>query len=200
MMSWFKRRPALTPTARKNITSIAELEQQLEAQRSGFDRVSDAVTGFVGSVRFIAAHVAWFAVWVAWNAGVLAGLPLFDPYPFVFLNFVLAVEAVFLSTFVLMSQNRQNRQSEDWAHLALQVSLLAEQETTKILQMQQAVCEEMGLLKQSRDPALKGMIETTHVEVLAQELGKAREAPQGEETPEGNGKAESKGPPGRVSV
>jgi uncharacterized membrane protein len=75
MRSWFERRPALTPTARRNITSIAELEHQLEAQRSAFDRAGDAITGFVGSVRFIAAHVAWSGAWVAWNAGVLAGLP-----------------------------------------------------------------------------------------------------------------------------
>ena len=79
-----------------------------------------------------------------------------------FLNFVLAAEAVLHSTFVLMGQDRQDRQAEDRARLAPQVSLLAEQETTKIPRMQQAVCEEMGLLKRSPDPALKGMIETKH--------------------------------------
>jgi uncharacterized membrane protein len=174
MRHWFGRRPPLTRGVRKNIASIAELEDQLERRRSGVDRVSDAITGFVGSLRFLAAHVLGFGAWVLWNAGLFAAPP-FDPYPFVFLNFVLAVEAVVLSTFVLMSQNRQNRRSEDWAHLALQVSLLAEQETTKILQMQQAVCEQLGLQKVARDAELKEMVETTHVEVLAKELGQARE-------------------------
>jgi uncharacterized membrane protein len=175
MRHWFGRRPALTQGVRKNITSIAELEDQLERQRSAVDHVSDAITGFVGSLRFLTAHVLGFALWVFWNAGLLPGVVPIDPYPFAFLNFVLAVEAVFLSTFVLMSQNRQNRRSDDWAHLALQVSLLAEQETTKILRMQQAVCEQLGLPKVARDPELKEMIETTHVETLAKELGQARE-------------------------
>src|SRR5205085_1269740 len=97
------------------------------------------------------------------------------PYPFVFLNFVLAVEAVILSTFVLMSQNRQNRQADQWAHLDLQVSLLAEQETTKMLQMLQSICERLNLPDAARDRELKEMIQKTHVEVLAEELEKARE-------------------------
>jgi uncharacterized membrane protein len=75
-----------------------------------------------------------------------------------------------------MSQNRQNRQADHWAHLDLQVGLLAEQETTKMLQMLQAICERLGLPDKARDRELNEMIRKTHVEMLAEELERARES------------------------
>jgi len=182
-MRWFRRRrPAVPAVVRQNIDSITQLEQEFARQRSSLDRVSDAITGFVGSIHFVLAHVVFFAAWIVLNAPGVLGTRAFDPYPYVFLNFVLAVEAVILSTFVLMSQNRQNRQADHWAHLDLQVGLLAEQETTKMLQMLQAICERLGLPDKARDRELNEMIRKTHVEMLAEELEKAREST---ETPGG---------------
>src|SRR5438105_3754498 len=106
-MAWFRRRRRAVPEpVWKNITSIAQLEQRLAERRTGMDRISDAITRFVGSLGFILAHVVLFATWVLLNAGVVLGERAFDPYPYVFLNFVLGAEAVLLGTFVLMSQNR----------------------------------------------------------------------------------------------
>ena len=119
----------------RNIEAVAQLEQEFQRQRTGLDRASDAITAFVGSIQFVIAHGVGISLWVLLNAALLARGWDFDPYPFVFLNLVLGVESVFLSTFVLMSQNRQNHQADRWAHLDLQVSLLDEQETTKMLQM-----------------------------------------------------------------
>lgn len=159
---------------RRNIEAVAQLEQELDRQRSRLDRVSDAITAFVGSVQFVAAHAALLLLWVVVN--LLLGPAAFDGYPFVFLNLVLAVETVFLSTFVLMSQNRQNHQSDRWAHIDLQVSLLAEQETTKMLQMLQQICDELGLKHVKHDRELREMVKTTHVEALAEKLDEALEA------------------------
>jgi uncharacterized membrane protein len=176
-MNWFgKRRPAVSPAVKKNITSIAQLEQEVEEQRTPFDRVSDAITGFVGSLQFILAHAAFFLIWVVVNTPWVLGPHAFDPYPYVFLNFLLAMEAVLLGTFVLMSQNRQNRQAERRAHLDLQIGLLAEQETTKTLQMLGRLCERLGLAEVAQDRELQHMIQTTHVETLARELEQANEA------------------------
>lgn len=112
-MRWFRRyRPHVPPTVKKNIDSVKELEEELARQRSRLDRLSDAITRFTGSVRFVIAHLVFFAVWMAVNAAWFLGAAAFDPYPFVFLNLVLAMETVILSTFVLMSQNRQQRQAE----------------------------------------------------------------------------------------
>jgi len=164
--------------AQRNIDAIAQLEQEFTRQRSTLDRVSDGISSFVGSVQFVLAHAVAFLIWILLNAGIVPGLPAFDPYPFTFLNLVLAIEAVFLSTFVLMSQNRQNHQADRWAHLDLQVSLLGEQETTKMLQMLGKICDHLGLKQVTRDKELKEMVQTTHVEVLAEELNQARETPE----------------------
>jgi uncharacterized membrane protein len=166
--------PGLT---QRNIEAIAQLEQEFRRQRTSLDRASDAISAFVGSIQFVIAHALGIAAWVALNIGLL-WLRAFDPYPFVFLNLVLAVETVFLSTFVLMSQNRQNHQADRWAHLDLQLSLLGEQEATKMLQMLQQICDRLGMKEVARDRELHEMVKTTQVEVLAEELDQAREAPQ----------------------
>src|SRR5207244_1772128 len=160
---------------RQNISSIAELDKEFAQERSRLDRLSDGISTFVGSIQFLFAHVLIFGAWIVINTSWVLGRHAFDPYPYVFLNFVLAVEAVFLGTFVLMSQNRQNRQDEQRAHLDLQIGLLAEQETTKTLQMLQRICEHLGIREVSKDKELQQMIETTHVEELAHELQKAHE-------------------------
>ena len=175
-MPWFrKRHKAMPAVIRQNISSIAELDKEFAQERSRLDRLSDGISTFVGSIQFLFAHVLIFGAWIVINTPWVLGRHAFDPYPYVFLNFVLAVEAVFLGTFVLMSQNRQNRQDEQRAHLDLQIGLLAEQETTKTLQMLQRICEHLGIREVSKDKELQQMIETTHVEELAHELQKAHE-------------------------
>src|SRR5207244_616881 len=159
---------------RQNISSIAELDKEFAQERSRLDRLSDGISTFVGSIQFLFAHVLIFGAWIVINTPWVLGRHAFDPYPYVFLNLVLAVEAVFLGTFVLMSQNRQNRHADQRANLDLQVGLLAERETTKTLQMLQRICEHLGLQEVKKDKELKQMIETTHVQELAQELQQVR--------------------------
>jgi uncharacterized membrane protein len=176
MRNWFsRRRRALPEAVKKNIQSIAQLEQEFERRRSPVDRVSDAVTRFAGSVWSAAAHAALFTGWILVNTGCLPGVRPFDPYPFSFLGLAVALEAIFLTTFVLMSENRQDRKADQWAHLDLQISLLAEQESTKMLQMLQRIHEYLGLQKGAGDKELKELVEKTHVETLVQELEKVRD-------------------------
>jgi uncharacterized membrane protein len=106
---------------------------------------------------------------------MISGERSFDPFPYVFLNLVVAIEAVFLSTFVLISQNREARHADQWAHLDLQISMLAEQENTKVLKMLQAICDRLGLGDAARDKELKDLLEKTRVEELAEHLEKARD-------------------------
>ena len=164
--------------SQRNIDSIVQLEQGFMRERSKLDSASDAISTFVGSVRFVIAHFLLISAWVVVN---LAPAWVFDAYPFQFMNLVLAIETVFLSTFVLMSQNRQTRQADRWAHLNLQISLMAEQESTKMPQMLQKICGRLGLDKVASDKELKEMIEHTHVETLAGDIDQARDAL--EETP-----------------
>ena len=168
-------KPAAQPPglSQRNIDSIVQLEQGFLRERTTLDVWSDRITTFAGSIYFVIAHFVLISSWVLVN--VFPGL-VFDAYPFQFMNLVLAVETVFLSTFVLMSQNRQNRQADRWAHIDLQISLLAEQESTKMLQMLQKICDRLGMDKVANDKELKEMIKTTHVETLAGEIDQAREA------------------------
>ena len=100
--------------------------------------------------------------------------PAADPFPFEFLNFVLAVEAIILSTVVLMAQNRQGRESAEQAELHFQIGLLAEQETTKMLEMLREIHTKLGLGAAAKDPELREMIQTTQVELIADELKRSR--------------------------
>jgi uncharacterized membrane protein len=153
------------------------LEAELARRRAPADRVTDAVTHFAGSFRFLALQLVAVLAWVVVNRG----LTPFDPFPFAFLNLIVAVEAILLSTFVLMTQNRQRREAEHWGHVQLQVSLLAERESTKLLELVAAVSERLGVGRPGEDHELAEMASTTHVRTLAQELEAARGA--GEKQP-----------------
>jgi uncharacterized membrane protein len=170
-----KKSPTVTGTARKNIESVSHIEHEFASQRSTLDRFSDAITRFAGSFQFIAAHAICFVGWSTLNSLERFGVHPFDPYPFSLINLVIVMEAFFLSTFILMSQSRQERKAEQRDHLDLQIGLLAEQEATKMLQLLQALCNHAGLPQATKDKELVELIKTTEVSVLAEELKKMHE-------------------------
>lgn len=166
----------LSATAKKNIEAIALVEQQLLGRRSRVEKIGDWIARFFGSLWFIAAHAVFFAVWVLLNGGVFPGVRPFDPFPFPFLGFVVGIEFIFLTTFVLMNQNLQSERQERWGHLTLQVALLTEQEVTKALQMLHLVCRHLGLENPAADQESKDLALATPVTALVAEIEKAREA------------------------
>ena len=76
------------------------------------DRAADAVTNFAGSLKFVYLHGVWFAIWIALNVGIFGAALKFDAFPFGLLTMIVSLEAIFLSTFVMVSQNRQESRSE----------------------------------------------------------------------------------------
>ena len=172
----------LSGAARRNIAAVRDLADEVRRGRTRLDRITDSISGFVGTPRFLAAQMAVVGVWVFVNA--VPGIGRFDPFPFEFLNFVLAVEAIILSTVVLMAQNRQGRAAGEQAELHLQVGLLAEQETTKMLEMLGAIHTRLGLTAAAKDPELREMIQTTQVELIADELKRTREEGDQQPTPD----------------
>ena len=76
------------------------------------DRVSDRITGFAGSLNFVYIHTVWFGIWVMLNVGAFGASMKFDEYPFGLLTMVVSLEAIFLATFVMVSQNRQAAKSD----------------------------------------------------------------------------------------
>ena len=172
---------SLAALTQRNIELIAQLEATKAAKRSPADRIADAITHFCGSMAFVYVHVGWFGGWMLWH--LLPGLPQairFDPYPFQFLTFVVSLEAIFLSTFILISQNRQNRISELRNHLDLQINLLSEQENSKVLAMLEALLRFHGLVQP--DPEIASLAEATQPDMLIQQIEQSLEHNQHEET------------------
>ncbi len=153
--------------ALKNIRAVIELERQASGRRTRLDRVSDGVTRLVSSPAFIVVHLVWFTAWIAVNAHRRA----FDPFPFSLLTLVVSLEAIVLTGFVLMSQNRLTRQADARAHLDLQINLLAEEELTAILRLLTTLCEKAGIDPSTSDPGLSELQASTDVRTLAIELG-----------------------------
>src|ERR1051325_1584626 len=126
----------------RNIEVVRKLEEAANEQRTTSDRVARMIARFCGSMTFVWVHVIGFAGWIAIN--VVPGVKHVDPFPFTFLTFIVSLEAIFLSTFILISQNQDTRISERRNHLDLQINLLSEQENTKMLMMLQAIAEKVG--------------------------------------------------------
>ena len=158
------------PVLRKNIRAIADLEERALHQRGAADRLSDAISRATGSAPFALFHIIGFIAWFVLNTRMVPGIEPFDPFPFNFLTLVVALEAIFLSVFVLMSQNRMTRQAEMRAHLDLQVNMLAEQELTAILRMVQDLCKKHGVEVLMHEGRLEELVKETDVQSVAAAL------------------------------
>ena len=154
----------MADAAARNIESIAALEREALHDRSAIDRWTDAVTSAAGTLAFLAGHAVWFGAWIAIN---LTREPAFDPYPFNFLMLLVSLEAIVLTSIVLMTQNRMTRQADKRAHLDLQVNLLAEQELTAMLQMLHALCQRVGVEVTVRDTRVEQLLKETDIHELA---------------------------------
>src|SRR3989304_3637665 len=94
---------------------------------------------------FAYVHIVWFGVWILLNTGWF-GIPPFDPFPYGLLTMLVSLEAIFLSTFVLISQNRLGEETERPAGLDLHIGLLTEHELTRVLQMLDAIQDKLGIV------------------------------------------------------
>ncbi|MFC4035654.1 DUF1003 domain-containing protein [Streptomyces polygonati] len=94
--------------------------------RTTQDRVADAITAFAGTMGFVYLHAVWFAGWIAVNEGLIGRRAVFDRYPFGLLTMIVSLEAIFLSTFVMVSQNRQATRENIRADLDFETNLRAE--------------------------------------------------------------------------
>ena len=156
---------------RRNIETIARLEEEYNKRRTTGDRIADTIGDFSGSIAFVVVHAVLIGGWIAFNLKPLPGMRSFDPFPFMFLGAAVSIEAIFLSTFVLIKQSRMSRRADERAHLDLQINLLAEREMTLVLQMLHAVCTKMGLEPLSGE--ITELAVETPVEAVANELQKA---------------------------
>jgi uncharacterized membrane protein len=135
--------PSMNAVLERNIEALLA-RQRAQANRRGLqDRVADAISRFAGSMPFVYLHAGIFGAWCAINLGWTPLRP-FDP-TFVILATLASVEAIFLSTFVLITQNRMQRDADRRADLDLQISLLTEHELTRLSRLIGVLAERMGV-------------------------------------------------------
>ena len=163
----YHRPESVEELTQQNVKTIAALDREASNQCSQSDRIAAAISRFCGSMTFFWLHVAGFAGWIGWN--VAPRLPHPDPYPFSFLTLVVSLEAIFLSTFIMISENRQERIDERRSHLDLQINLLAEQENTKMLELLEKVAIKLGI-DTGGDPTVSVLEQATRPEVLLEQI------------------------------
>ena len=170
-------------TLEENFREIASWERDALHRRSTVEQLSDSITTLAARGSVLIAHAVWFTGWIAANINAIPGMAPFDPFPFPLLTMIVSLEAIFLSLFVLASQNRLSQQSDKRAHLDLQIDLLAEREMTAVLQLLQDIARHLGApvsvtAAQIRELAKKTDLHalTAKVEELPEE--EARDAPQ----------------------
>ncbi len=154
---------AITPVLERNIEALIARRRSEEKQKTTQDRVADSITQFTGSMKFVYLHVLLFGAWIIINLG-LTPLPRFDA-SFVILAMFASVEAIFLSTFVLISQNRMAILNDKRADLDLQISLLAEYEVTETLNLVVQIAEKLNI-DGARAPELQQLGQKVDPEVV----------------------------------
>lgn len=155
----------------RNISALLERRKRDEREKSLEDRLAGAITRFTGSMRFVYIHLGVFGLWILINTG---WLPLFQPFDptFVVLAMVASVEAIFLSTFVLISQNRIQAFVDKRADLDLHISLLAEHEVTRLISLVTGIAEKLQV-REAENPELEELSKDVAPEKVLDRMSEA---------------------------
>jgi uncharacterized membrane protein len=140
----------MSPVLERNIRALVARRQREEREASTQQKVADAITRFTGSMPFVYLHLMVFGFWIIANLHLVPGVPAWDE-SFVVLAMIASVEAIFLSTFVLISQNRMAVEADKRADLDLQISLLTEHELTKVASLLRQMADRLDVKPEAQD-------------------------------------------------
>jgi uncharacterized membrane protein len=160
-----RERVLLADVIDRNISTLVRLRAEQARKRSLQAFLADGITAFSGRMVFIYVHVVWFGAWIAINQGAF-GLKPFDPFPYGLLTMIVSLEAIFLSTFVLISQNRLSEEADRRADLDLHIGLLTEHEVTRALQMLDAIHHKLEIMSEGDTELAQLEMETRPEDVL----------------------------------
>lgn len=161
---------------RRNLRTILDQEQAKKQALTTGERLAGHIAAFCGSLLFVWIHLACFGAWVIYNSAPWFANPP-DPFPFPALTFAVSLEAIFLSAFILISQNHEMRLAQHRSHLDLQINLLTEQENTQMLKMLRAIATQVGA-KFDEDPDLAAMEQSTRPERMLAQIDQATQGDQ----------------------
>lgn len=151
--------------------TINSYKAKANSRRSPSEKFADWLTGFFGTVAFLGLNALWFLVWIVINTGLIPGIEPFDPFPFGLLTMVVSLEAIFLAIIVLISQNREAKIAEIREEVDLQINMIAEEEITKIIQLQLKLLEKQDIHLHD-DPEIVQMLRPIHSEEIEHKLEK----------------------------
>jgi uncharacterized membrane protein len=173
-------RSHMAQVVERNIHALLARQHREEEHQPMQQRVADAITRFTGSMTFVYLHAAIYGCWIVVNLGWIPSIPKFDP-SFVVLAMVASVEAIFLSTFILISQNRMSTVADRRADLNLQISLLAEHEVTRLVELVSAMAKQMGI-DAATDPQLDELKQDVHPETVLDTMDAIKAEEDGDST------------------
>jgi len=152
----------------EHIELIAKHEMEFMAQRTPAERFADNVAEFIGSLQFVGVNLLIYAVWIVMNSA--APVHHFDPRPFSLLQTCVAMEAIFVASFILIRQGRLGRRSDERDHLMLQILLLTEKEVTAVLGMDRKIAEQIGLGREANKQEVRELSKDTSIDAMAQTI------------------------------
>ena len=156
----------VAPVVRRNISALAGVRADEERRRTFTDRLVGDITHFVGSMGSVYVHAAFVAGWIVVNLGLVHGVRPFDRAPFELLVTIVGIEAIFLSMFVLITQNRAQVLADRRAELHLQIGLLTEHELTRAIHLLDAVADRMGVRHDNLDDVKRDVLPENVVEEI----------------------------------
>jgi len=151
-----------------HIELIAKHEMEFMAQRTRAERFADNVASFIGSLQFVAVNVVIYATWILMNT--VLPVHRFDPRPFSLLQTCVAMESIFVASFILIRQGRLGRRSDERDHLMLQILLLTEKEVTAVLGMDRKIAEQVGLGREANKQEVRELSKDISIDAMAQTI------------------------------
>jgi uncharacterized membrane protein len=163
----------MTGIVERNIRALLDERETQDRRLSRSERAAQRITDFTGSMVFVYLHAAVFGLWIVVNLPWFP-FPKFDP-TFVVLAMIASVESIFLSTFILITQNRMMKLADRRADLNLQISLLAEHEVTRLIKMTAQICERLNIAE-AKPPDLEELARDVKPEKVLETLDRQEDA------------------------
>jgi uncharacterized membrane protein len=124
---------------------IIDPQHELENLKTAGDKTADRITAFAGSLTFVVIHMVWFALWILMNLGVFGKGLRFDPFPFGLLTLIVSLEAIFLATFVMISQNRESAEADIRSRLDYETDVKAEKQICIVMETLTRIADKQNI-------------------------------------------------------
>lgn len=141
----------INPECHKALGEFRFAEEELAREARVHEKIADRVAAFIGNPYFIVLHAVWFLLWIALNTGLITLSPMFDAYPFGLLGIILSIEAIFITGFLLISQNRQGSRADKRSELDYEVNVRTFRELQKMKEVLSDIQTRIDRIERSID-------------------------------------------------